>query len=89
MRGVTSNMDGCDSLTGRARSGASRRAVGFASGGVCGKSGCTDLAHSHWFPITHPSPRCFNSLPRPVIFWVFFFEVWKYMLGTVSGPEHQ
>jgi hypothetical protein len=80
-------MGGCGSVTGCARGGASRSMISVASSGVGGKCCSTDLAHGYL--ITHPSSPCFNSFPRPVIFWVFFFEVWKYMFGTVSGPKHQ
>ena len=84
--GVTGNMDGCGGVTGCTRGGASRSMIGIASGGMGGKCGNTGVAHCYL--ITHPSPPCFNSFPRAVIFRVFFLEVWKYMLGAVSGPKH-
>lgn len=89
MRGVTGNMDGCDSLTGCARGGASRRVIGVTSGGVGGKSGRTNLTHSHWYLTARPSPPHLNGLPGPVISRAFFLEIWKHVLCAAGSPAYQ
>jgi hypothetical protein len=87
MWSVTGNMGGSGSLPCCSGGGDGSRVKSFTGSSMGGKCGSTDL--TKWYFITHPRAPCFDSFPRPFISRVFFFEVWKYMLGTLTGPKHQ
>jgi hypothetical protein len=78
---------GCGGVTGGAGGGAGRRLIGVAGGGVGGNCGGARLAHRNL--TTHPGTPCFEGIPRSVVFRVLLLEVWEYVLGAFSGPEHQ
>jgi hypothetical protein len=86
-RGVRGNVGGCSGVTGGASGGAGSSLIGGAGGGVGGKCGGARLAHRNL--TTHPATPCFESIPRSVVFRVLLLEVREYVLGAVSGPEHQ
>ena len=87
VRGVTGNVGGCGGVTGVAGGSAGRSLIGVAGGGVGGECGGARLAHRNL--TTHPGTSCFDSIPRSVVFRVLLLEVWEYVLGAASGPEHQ
>ncbi len=87
MTGVTGNMGGCGGVTGGAGGGTGCTFIGIAGGGVGANRGGARLAQRYL--TTHPGTACFDGFPRSVVFRVLLLEVWKYMLGAVSGPEHQ
>jgi len=87
VNGVTGNVGGCGGVSGGTGGGAGRSLIGVAGGGVSGKRGGARFAQRYL--TTHPGTPCFDSFPRSVVFWVLLLEVWEYMLGAVSGPEHQ
>jgi len=76
--GVRGNVGGCGG------------AGGGAGGGVGGKCGGARLAHRDLS--THPGTPCFEGIPRSIVFRVVLLAVWEYgeyVLGALSGPEHQ
>ena len=85
--GVTGNVGACCGVTGGTGGGTGRSLIGVAGGGVSGKCGGARLAQRYL--TTHPGAPCFDSFPRSVVFRVLLLEVGEYMLGAVSGPEHQ
>ena len=86
VRGVAGNVGGCGSVTGGAGSSTGRILIGVAGGSVGGKCGGTRLAHRNLR--THPGTPCFESIPRSIVFRVLLLEVWEYVFGAVSGPQH-
>jgi hypothetical protein len=84
---VTSNMGGCSGMTGSPGGVTSCIWIGIASSGVGGKCSGTCLANCYL--ATYPCTPCFDSFPRSVVFQVLLFEIWEYMLGTVSSPNNQ
>ena len=87
MTGVTGNVGGCGGVTGGTGGSTGRSLIGVAGGDVSGK--CDGARLAQRYLTTHPGTRRFDSFPRAVVFRVLLLEVWKYMLGAVSGPEHQ
>jgi hypothetical protein len=85
--GVTGNVGGRGGVAGGTGGGTGRRLIGVAGGSVSGKCGDARLAQRYL--TTHPGTPCFDSLPRSVVVRVLLLEVREYMLGAVSGPEHQ
>jgi hypothetical protein len=59
--------------------------------GCCGMTGGTGggARFAHCYFTTQPGTPCFDSLSRLAVFQVLLLEIWEYMLGAVSSPEHQ
>jgi len=87
MRGVSTNVGGRGGVTGGTGGGAGRTSIGGTGSGVGGKCGGTHLAHRNL--TAHPRTPRFEGFARSVVFGVVHLEVWEYVLGAGSGPEHQ
>ncbi len=84
---MSGNMRSCHSLTCGTSSRAGRTIFSYFTGSSMRvKRSLANNCHLK-YPCIHPCLKCFDSLSRAMVFWIFFLKVWQHPLGTINCPD--